>query len=96
MSDKLLTAKEAAEVLRQKPDFIRDLVRRGVIKGYAIGGPVRRQILIPQASVDAYLEACKVKPPKKQEPRSTKPKHVATSLLEQYAGRAAIRAASEK
>lgn len=82
---KLLTTKEAADLLRQKPDFVRDLVRRGVIKGYAIGGPVRRKILIAEAELEAYLKSCEVKPPPKPEPRKAKPASPRLSVLERYA-----------
>lgn len=83
---KLLTAKEAAELLRQKPDFVRDLVRRGVIKGYAIGGPVRRKILITEEELQAYLKRCEVKPPVKPDPpRKAKPASPRLSVLERYA-----------
>ncbi len=94
----LLSAKEAADYLRQKPDFVRDLVRRGVLDGYAIGGPVKRRIVIPRAALLAYLESCKVKKPKparEEGNERSKPKAKANqSLIKQYAGRYANRASS--
>lgn len=83
----LLSAKEAAEYLRQKPDFVRDLVRRGELDGYAIGGPVKRRIVVPRKSLLAYLEACKVKKPVEVEISRPKTKTVTGSLVRHYAGR---------
>lgn len=83
----LLSAKEAADYLRQKPDFVRDLVRRGVLDGYAIGGPVKRRIVIPRKALMDYLESCKVRKPIEVERARPKGRAVGHSLIKQYAGR---------
>jgi len=83
----LMSAKEAADYLRQKPDFVRDLVRRGVLDGYAIGGPNKRRIVVPRKSLLTYLEACKVRKPVEVDTARPKPKTVKGSLVRHYAGK---------
>lgn len=85
-SDDLLTPNEVAAILRVRADFVRDLVRRGEMHGYAIGGPKKRRIVVPRGSLNAYLKACEVKNNEGIEPpRATAPLSAAGyPLLKKY------------
>ena len=52
IGEKLLTIREAAEVLRLKPRTVREYVQRGEIEGRIIGGRWRFR----RADLDAFFE----------------------------------------
>ena len=52
IGDRLLTLREAAEVLRLSPRTVRDYVQRGEIEGRIIGGRWRFR----RADLDAFFE----------------------------------------
>jgi excisionase family DNA binding protein len=52
IGDRLLTLREAAEVLRLSPRTVREYVRRGELKGRVIGGRWR----FKRTDLDAFFE----------------------------------------
>ena len=52
MKEKLLTAKEAAEILKVKKNTVYDMIKRGDLKASKLG----KQLRIRQEDLDVYIQ----------------------------------------